>query len=159
MAKLTPEEMQRRKDTLKELARYRQEVKDGVRPSLNGPAPVKELVRDWIRLRPEMVKRLRRMGILEEYARVCLERRDDKLAELRKVLYITDAQEEADQCLLRWDESLDEPQEEKPDMEALLDVLERVNLYGLDMDREELRDYLENLDEDSLTLLNQKYLA
>jgi hypothetical protein len=80
----------------------------GQRAFLNGSEEVKELIEDWKRLRPKMVKKYQKMGILKEFAQVCLERRDDSLMHLKDAQMDTsDARAEANQNLLLWDEEDD----------------------------------------------------
>jgi hypothetical protein len=106
--KLTAEERETKANVLKELKQYRQELNAGQRAFLNGSEEVKELIEDWKRLRPKMVKKYQRMGILKEFAQVCLERRDDSLMHLKDAQMDTsDARAEANQNLLLWDEEDD----------------------------------------------------
>lgn len=117
---LDAEDRQMRENILAELRKYREELKTGERPFLNGRGKVMDLIRQWKDLRPKMVARLKKMGILKEYALVCLERRDDKLMSLRRAgMMETDAREEANQGLLLWDEADDEPEEMITDPEEL----------------------------------------
>jgi len=118
---LTEEERQERADVIRELKRYRRELSEGRRTFLNGPAPVKDLIKDWRKLRPKMVKHLRKLGILEDYALVCLERRDDRRMQLQQAGWDrADANVEASQYLLLWDEGDEKTPEEqeKEDNEA-----------------------------------------
>jgi hypothetical protein len=106
--KLTAEERETKANVLKELKQYRQELNAGQRAFLNGSEEVKELIEDWKRLRPKMVKKYQKMGILKEFAQVCLERRDDSLMHLKDAQMDTsDARAEANQNLLLWDEEDD----------------------------------------------------
>jgi hypothetical protein len=106
--KMTAEERETKANVLKELKQYRQELNAGQRAFLNGSEEVKELIEDWKRLRPKMVKKYQRMGILKEFAQVCLERRDDSLMHLKDAQMDTsDARAEANQNLLLWDEEDD----------------------------------------------------
>lgn len=112
MAKLTQEEQETRESVLKELKRYRQELNTGERSFLNGPEPVRRLISDWKELRPKMVRKYQKMGILKEFALVCLERRDDERMKLLKAGYPPpDANEEASQNLFLWSEEDDETEE------------------------------------------------
>jgi len=122
---LTRDEWEQRQSILREVKRYRHELETGERPFLNGREPIKRLIEDWKELRPDMVKRLTRMGVLKEYALCCLERRDDKRMELEDAgMPPTDAREAAEWSLLLWSEEEDnEEAEEEQDEEEMLEEM------------------------------------
>jgi len=123
--KLTKEERETRASVLKELKRYRQEMSEGERASMNGPAPTNRLIDEWKKLRPKMVRQYQKMGILKEFALVCLERRDDERMRLEKAGFPPpDANEEASKLLMEWPEEADEqPEEEEDNSMAVLSLL------------------------------------
>ncbi len=121
LEKLTPEQREQRQEILDELNRYEEELELGERVIMNGPGRVRELISEWKHLRPKMVKKYQEMGILEEFALVCLERRDDaRMRNMDAGMAITDAREEANQNLFLWDEEddLTEEEQEEKDREA-----------------------------------------
>ena len=101
-----------------EAERYEEEFQALERPFMPGDGEVRDLIAYWEESRPKMVARLKKLGILQEFAIVSITRADDQLEKnLSSGMYITDARESAARNKLMWPEAWDEEAEEQTEDE------------------------------------------
>lgn len=111
--KLTEKELEEREAILNELKKGQSKDQTYLREIATNRPNVEQLIADWRNLRPNMVNHYYKLGVLEEFATVCLIRRDKHLnAMLKAGMDEADARIEASSYLFLWNEDDDETDEE-----------------------------------------------
>ena len=106
-------------DVLREAERQEAEFQASSRPFVAGKLEIEKLIQYWEKNRPKMAARLKKLGIMKEFAFTRINRADDRLEEnLNAGMYITEAREDAAKIKLMWPEEMDEEYRAQSEEEA-----------------------------------------